>query len=101
MRFCESIELNKWDHPASASETTTSDDYPFVYVNNFGISNTEETLVFAEDVANPGAGKLLLSAKEVTTEGPHGARYEMKVCTLDLFAAAKGWFVSRPNIAVV
>lgn len=95
LRFCESLERNGW-----ASETAAR--LPSVNIHDFGVSDVDNVLRFYPDQGNPGAGKFVASA--LATKDPSLAKRnftELKVQTLDTFVQNHGWFVSKPNIAIL
>jgi FkbM family methyltransferase len=94
MRFCESIELNGWKNEREMN----AGQGPSVNIWPVGISDTLGTLRFYEDLGNPGAGRFDAGGKVLS----HRTDFkELPVLTLDMFAEERGWFGSRPNIAIL
>jgi FkbM family methyltransferase len=95
MRFCESMELNGWKNEGEAS----IGQGPSVNIWPAGISDKSGTLRFYEDFGNPGAGRFDAGGANMPTSRKDFQ--ELPVLTLDAFAEERGWFDSRPNIAIL
>lgn len=93
LRMCESLLLNHWhsefDHHFYGDPTHVSrvNLYPFGAGRNEGVFSFEEH-------NNPGQGKF----HEV---GGVPESTDLHVLTLDSFARERGWFESRPDIAIL
>jgi FkbM family methyltransferase len=94
MRFCESIELNGWKNEGEMS----IGEGPSVNIWPAGISDKSGTLRFLKN-PNPGAGRFVAGDSNVL-KSRQGAK-ELPVLTLDAFAEERGWFDTRPNVAIL
>ena len=61
-----------------------------------GVSTESGVLRFRPDKGNPGAGQFISKQDRQSHED-----VQMHVVTLDEFAVARGWFESRPHIAIL
>ena len=96
MRYCESLNLNRWtytefDHPAQLALVS---DKPKNNLYPYGVGAEEGHFLFQEDVKNPGMGAVVNFKTEQTN--PHA----ITIITLDNFARERGWFESKPDIAI-
>jgi FkbM family methyltransferase len=96
MRFCESLEMNGWKN--EQERTITAGQGPTVNIWPSGISDKSGTLKFYEDWGNPGAGRFGQGGNMLRDRQDFS---ELPVMTLDKFATERGWFQSRPNIAIL
>lgn len=95
LRFCESLELNGWIGESSSQ-------LPSVNINNFGVSDTDTVLRFYSSNWNPGAGKFVATSfAEKNPSLKHQNYTELRVQTLDTFVEHRGWFDTKPNIAIL
>jgi FkbM family methyltransferase len=94
LRFCESMELNGWKNELEMN----AGPGPSVNIWPAGISDNSGTLRFYEDLGNPGAGRFDAGGRVLNSRTDF---QELPVLTLDTFAEERGWFGSRPNIAIL
>jgi FkbM family methyltransferase len=104
LRFCESLVMNSWKNEQeqeSADQGALFDPVvplgrPSVNIWPAGVSDTTGTLRFFESYGNPGAGRFTSNFGNNRTD-----YMELPVTTLDVFAEERGWFESRPRIAIM
>ena len=89
-RMCQSVQLNGWVNEFDSS-ATISHKSSRVNCHAYGVGKELGSLFLAESW-NPGQGKLSDTAKKGK---------EIPVITLDAFAESRGWFDSRPDIAIL
>jgi FkbM family methyltransferase len=97
IRACESIVLNKWENEWENEASTDPKKFgkPVVNVWPVGVSDKAGNFKFFESYGNPGGGGFADSVKKRTDF------QELPVTTLDSFAEERGWFRSRPEIAIL
>jgi FkbM family methyltransferase len=94
LRFCESKNLNHWDSEYDPVSVSTNDQTsPKINLYPFGVGPEEGYFDFIQDDNNPGMGKF--------RDSSGGGGDELRVITLDKFAAERGWFESRPDVAIL
>ncbi|CAB9503272.1 Inherit from COG: Methyltransferase [Seminavis robusta] len=99
MRFCESLNMNRWtytefNHPHAVVDQQLGFTPPRVNLYPYGVGKEEGIFMFQEN-NNPGQGAV------VETKATAGAANSIQIVTLDGFAKERGWFDSRPHIAVM
>ena len=70
----------------------------------YGIGKKEGTFVFTEDTVNPGQGRVgqqVTNSSATATPAATTTTSSVHIITLDDFAEERGWFESRPHIAVM
>jgi FkbM family methyltransferase len=97
LRFCESLVMNSWkneqEHAVDTDPAAVGN--PSVNIWPAGVSDTTGTLQFFESYGNPGAGRFgAPNSKRADSRG-------LPVTTLDVFAEERGWFETRPEIAIM
>jgi len=93
LRMCESLLLNHWHSEYDSSFHGDSKKVSRVNLNPYGVGRKEGVFSFMEHV-NPGQGTMVeeTGVKNATA---------LNVLTLDNFARERGWFESRPDIAIL
>lgn len=117
MRYCESLSLNRWtqtefDPPevlAHAALTGTVDNtgakskkQPINNLYPYGVGKEEGTLFFQEH-SNPGQGQVVTGKPGDSNSDPNrsvNTPTEIQIISLDAFAEERGWFETKPYIAV-
>lgn len=100
MRFCESLNMNQWfrtefnNIPPTIGEGEDEEESPIVNLYPYGVGQEEGHFVFKED-NNPGMG--LVTKAKTTPENKNGVH----IVTLDSFAKERGWFDSKPHVAIL
>jgi hypothetical protein len=96
MRHCESLRLNGWTYTEfdDPKQLALVPDKPKTNLYDYGVGLEPGHFIFQENILNPGMGAVLNSK---TTESNPMA---IQIVSLDIFARERGWFESRPNIAV-
>jgi FkbM family methyltransferase len=97
LRFCESLVMNAWKNEQEHASNTdpAAVGSPSVNIWPAGVSDTTGTLKFFENWGNPGAGRFGNFGNNRTDYS------ELPVTTLDMFAEERGWFETRPEIAIM
>ena len=99
MRFCESLSANRWFHtefdPLPLESSSSIGGGPIVNPYAYGVGEKEGTFQFTEHETNPGMGAV--SDVQLDPSNPNA----IQTVTLDNFARERGWFESRPNIAIL
>jgi FkbM family methyltransferase len=101
LRFCESLVMNSWKNEQEDASATDPAALTHSSINIWptGVSDTTGTLTFFENDGNPGAGRF---TNKLGKFGKDRTDYtELPVTTLDAFAEERGWFESRPEIAIM
>ena len=94
LRMCESLLLNHWHSEYDTNFYGDPKHVSRVNLYPFGAGRSEGVFSFEENDRNPGQGKFY------EQQGVPGSR-SLQVLTLDNFARARGWFESRPDIAIL
>ncbi|CAB9517402.1 Inherit from COG: Methyltransferase [Seminavis robusta] len=95
LRVCESSFLNHWhsefnkDFVGDAKQRSKINIYPY------GVGRLEGVFSFHEH-SNPGQGRV---SEQLPGTAPDGNA--LHVITLDNFARERGWFTTRPDIAIL
>jgi FkbM family methyltransferase len=108
LRFCESLWLNDWhseyespdEHHAAHEHHDDDQSHALVNLYNMGVGDTNGLLHFYENAKNPGRGKFEMPA-HYEEGGAMPSPYDLNVITLDHFAEERGWFESKPDIAIL
>jgi hypothetical protein len=96
MRHCEAMSLNRWTYTEfDDPKQLAFHDKPKNNLYALGIGSEEGHFLFQEHPDNPGMGAIV----NIKTEEAHPKA--MQVATLDNFARERGWFESRPTIAIL
>jgi len=97
LRFCESLKLNSWiDNPR---------DGPKVSIHKVGVGSVEEVVNFRHDLSNPGMGRMEKKGKlKIPPQNrtrPIPKDESIQSVKLDNFAQSRGWFETKPTIAIL
>lgn len=92
MRYCESQAMNRWFHTEFDGTSMYSARNPRLNLYHYGVGKKAGNFVFEENT-NPGEGAFV-EQKAYLGNG-------LQVITLDSFAKERGWFETRPDIAVL
>jgi hypothetical protein len=97
MRYCESMNLNRWTYTEfdDPKQLALVPKKPKNNLYALGIGREEGHFLFQEAKGNPGMGAIV---DFKTGEANPNA---IQVATLDNFARERGWFESRPIIAIL
>ena len=98
MRFCESLNLNRWFRTEFNTPHISGEELdlgsPIVNLYPYGVGEEEGNFMFLEH-SNPGQGVFVKTKLDASnTSG-------LQVVTLDNFARERGWFESKPHIAIL
>ena len=93
LRMCESLLLNNWHSEYDENFSGDPKHVSRVNLNPFGAGRNEGIFSF-EEHSNPGQGKFHEVQGVPNSTALH-------VLTLDNFARERGWFDSRPDIAIL
>lgn len=93
LRVCESLALNHWQSEFDKDCTKDPTQNSMVNIYPFGAGRKEGILTFMEH-QNPGQGVFV--ERPPTSYGTG-----LQVVTLDNFAEERGWFTTRPDIAIL
>jgi FkbM family methyltransferase len=104
LRFCESLDMNRWyseydDNANTVAYSHGQNNVSKVNLYPFGVGETDGFLDFTLNENNPGQGSFANAG-----HGPNAQdikTVKTRVVTLDKFAAGRGWFESRPDIAIL
>jgi hypothetical protein len=95
LRFCESVNMNKWLNELETKEFPELSKKPTINVWPAGVAAVPGKQKFFESWGNPSAGRF-------GDFGNNRTDYlELPVTTLDMFADERGWFESRPEIKIL
>ena len=92
IRLCESMILNNW---YNEYEQQSSSKNARINWHPYATGKSESIEVFQEHPIDPGMGTILKEGAPDTEKG-----YQMRVISLDNFANSRGWFETKPDIAI-
>lgn len=98
MRHCESLHMNRWYHTEFDDPSEAMESSPKTNLYPYGVGKEEGTFFFQEHHSNPGQGQVV---DVVKTQSSHAKAVSIEIVTLDAFARVRGWFESRPDIAIL
>lgn len=94
MRYCESLNMNRWTHTEFDTRSLAVQTKPKINLYPYGVGEEDGFFLFVEHPTNPGQGAI--TKAKADTSNPNA----VQIVTLDNFAKERGWFESRPDIAV-
>ena len=92
MRYCESLNVNRWFQTEFDAHIDTT--MPRMNPYPYGVGAEDGSFGFHEHPLNPGQGAV--GGKASATNS-----HAIQLVKLDTFAEERGWFESRPNIAIL
>jgi FkbM family methyltransferase len=93
IRVCEALGLNHWQGEFDKNFVGDPKEVSLVNLHFYGIGKEEGVFGFIEN-ANPGGGMFSEQKSDAEAGG-------LQVIKLDNFAKDRGWFTSRPDIALL
>jgi FkbM family methyltransferase len=101
MRYCESLAVNRWFHTEFENDNDVDDEtasrtHPLMNPYIYGVGKEAGMFQFQEHDSNPGGGAF---TEQKVKDG--SAVHGLQIITLDAFAKERGWFESRPDIAIL
>jgi FkbM family methyltransferase len=99
IRLCESMVLNNW---YNKYEQQSSSKNARINWHPYATGKSDSVEVFQEHPIDPGMGKVLIQEDKEKGKGAPDTEqgYQMRVISLDNFAQSRGWFQTKPDIAI-
>ncbi|CAB9501526.1 Inherit from COG: Methyltransferase [Seminavis robusta] len=94
LRFCESLQLNQWTSEFEENTPAAFAQESHVNLYDYGVGKDPGYFNFKAHPNNPGQGRFVRRSANADDKGT-------RVINLDQLARTRGWFESRPDIAIL